>query len=65
MTNYQKAIKVRKECESKMNCHDCDNCNYYEDCRNSNYFIIYFYAPADESIEIISEVIKEEKWNVK
>lgn len=65
MTIYQKAIKVRKECESRNNCSDCDNCKYYEDCKNSNFFILYFFAPADESIEIISKVIIKEKWNVK
>ena len=62
MNIYQKAIKVRKECESRTN---CDDCKYYEDCKNSNFFIIYFYTPADESIEKISKVIKEEKWSVK
>ena len=65
MTIYQKAFKVKKECEYRVTCNDCDECNYYIDCKNSNYFILYFFAPADESIEKISKVIKEEKWNVK
>lgn len=59
MNIYQKAIKLRKECESKENCNDC---NYFINCKNSN---IIYYIPSDESIEKLSKAIKIEKWNVK
>lgn len=65
MTNYQKAIKVRKECKSRIHCNDCNKCKYYENCKNSNFFRLYFYTPVDENIETLSKVINEEKWNVK
>ena len=59
MTIYQKAIKIRKTCQSKIT---CEGCNYFSNCKNTNMF---FYSPAEESIEKISKIIKKEKWNVK
>ena len=59
MTIYQKAIKVRKICQSKIT---CEGCIYFNNCKNS---IKIFYSPADESIKTISKAIKDEKWNVK
>ena len=38
MTNYQKAIKVRKECETHR---ECENCPYKKHCLISD---ILFYA---------------------
>ena len=61
MNIYQKAIKVRKICESKIFCDGMDDCPYLENCKNS--YAIDF-APQDESIEILAKAIKEEKWNV-
>ena len=59
MTNYQKAIKIKKECESRKVCGDC---NYCFNCATTN---ILLYSPAFESIEVIAKAIKEEKWNIK
>ena len=59
MTNYQKAIIVRKECEKHS---ECKNCKYYNNCKK--WFHLRF-TPLDVTIKDLSEVIKEEKWNVK
>jgi hypothetical protein len=59
MTIYQKAIKVKKECESRKVCGDCIYCYY---CATTN---ILLYSPAFETIEVIAKAIEEEKWNVK
>lgn len=59
MTNYQKAIEVRKVCENREMCNDC---GYYYDCKRSR---ILHFSPACENIETIVKAIKEEKWNVK
>ena len=59
MTNYQKAIKVRKVCETHSACKDCKYYNYCKKC-----FHLRF-TPLDITIDDLSEVIKEEKWNVK
>ena len=59
MTIYQKAIKVRKECETQK---ACVNCSYDEDCLKSN---IIFFIPCTSNIKEIAKAIKEEKWNVK
>ena len=59
MTNYQKAIKVRKVCETQS---VCENCKYYNNCKK--WFYLRF-TPLDVSIKDLSGVIKEEKWNVK
>ena len=59
MTNYQKAIKVRKVCETQK---VCANCPYKEHCSKSN---ILFFEPSMEDLKDIAKAIKEEKWNVK
>ena len=59
MTIYQKAIKVRKECESQKG---CGNCPYDEDCLISN---IIFFIPSTSNIKEIAKAIVKEKWNVK
>ena len=59
MTIYQKAIKVRKECESQ---EVCVNCPYHKDCLNSN---IIFFIPCTSNIKEIAKAIVIEKWNVK
>ena len=59
MTIYQKAIKVRKVCESKRSCYICE---YYFSCKSSN---IILYTPVDESIKTVAKAIKKEKWNIK
>ena len=58
MTIYQKAIKLRKHCESKT---ICEGCNYMNMCKHS----IFFFKPANNDIETVAKAIKEEKWNVK
>ena len=58
MTNYQKAIKVRKQCESKKT---CEGCNYMNMCKYSS----FFFKPIDKNIETVARAIKEEKWKVK
>ena len=59
MTNYQKAIKVRKECETQK---VCANCTYKDQCSKSN---ILFFEPSMENIEDVAKAIVKEKWNVK
>ena len=59
MTTYQKAIKVRKECETHK---VCRNCSYKEDCFKSN---ILFFEPSLEDIKDVAKAIEIEKWNVK
>ena len=59
MTIYQKAIKVRKECETQK---VCVNCSYDEDCLKSN---IIFLIPSTSNIKEIAKAIVIEKWNVK
>ena len=59
MTNYQKAIKVRKVCINKMSCYECDYCL---SCYSSN---IIKYSPVNENIETVTKAIIEEKWKVK
>ena len=59
MTIYQKAIIVRKECETQR---ICENCKFYNNCKK--WFYLRF-TPLDVSIKELSELIKEEKWNVK
>ena len=59
MTNYQKAIKVRKECETQK---VCGNCPYREHCLKSN---ILFFEPNAEDLKEIAKAIVIEKWNVK
>ena len=59
MTIYQKAIKVRKECEVQK---VCENCPYKEDCLKS---IILFFNPTIEDVKEVAKAIVIEKWNVK
>ena len=59
MTNYQKAIKVRKECEEQK---VCGNCPYKEHCLKSN---ILFFEPSMEDLNEIAKAIVKEKWIVK
>ena len=59
MTNYQKAIKLRKYCETQS---VCERCKYYDYCKN--HFYIRF-TPLDVNIKDLVTVIKDEKWNVK
>ena len=59
MTNYQKAIKVRKECETHR---ECENCPYKEHCLKSN---IVIFEPIFYKLKVIARTIVIEKWNVK
>ena len=59
MTKYQKAIKVRKICETQS---VCERCKYYDYCKN--HFYLRF-TPLDVKIEHLSQVIDEEKWKIK
>ena len=59
MTTYQKAIKVRKECETQK---VCGNCPYKEHCLESN---IVFLEPSFQDLKEIAKAIVIEKWNVK
>ena len=59
MTKYQKAIKVRKTCDSRST---CKGCVYADNCFNTHYFI---FPPSDKNIKDIAEAIQEEKWKVK
>ena len=59
MTIYQKAIKVRKVCETRGT---CKNCPYREHCLKSN---IIFPDPISEDLKEIAKAIVIEKWNVK
>ena len=59
MTIYQKAIKVRKVCETQS---VCENCKYYNNCKKCFYLR---FTPLDVTINDLSEVIKKEKWNIK
>ena len=58
MNIYQKAIEVRKVCETKSKCEDC---KYYDNCKK--WFYLRF-TPLDVNIKDLAEVSKEEKWNV-
>ena len=59
MTIYQKAIKVRKECENHFLCTDC---LYKEHCLNSNIVLL---EPRFTDLKEIVKAIVLEKWNVK
>ena len=59
MNIYQKAIKVRKVCETK---EACNTCIYYNNCKK--YFYLRF-TPLDVNIKDLAKAIKEEKWKVK
>ena len=59
MTIYQKAIKVRKVCETQS---ECENCSYKKHCLVSD---ILFFEPSKEDLKEIAKAIVLEKWNVK
>ena len=59
MTNYQKSIKVRKDCETHKGCR---NCPYIEHCLKSNVLCL---SPSMENLKNITIAIVEEKWIVK
>ena len=59
MTIYQKAIKVRKVCDSMKTCKDCI---YAVNCINTHYLLS---PPSHKNLKDIAKAIKEEKWIVK
>ena len=59
MTIYQKAIKVRKVCETK---EACNTCIYYNNCKK---YFSFIFTPLDVNIKDLANVINEEKWKVK
>ena len=59
MTIYQKAIKVRKICESR---ESCVGCIYKSKCAKTG---ILLFTPAVEHLKDVAKAIKDEKWNVK
>ena len=59
MTIYQKAIKVKKECETHR---ECENCTYKKHCLISD---ILFFEPSKDDLKEIAKAIVIEKWNVK
>ena len=59
MTSYQKAIKVRKDCETRGT---CKNCPYKKHCLISD---ILFFEPSKEDLKEIAKTIVIEKWDVK
>ena len=59
MTNYQKAIKVRKVCETQS---VCERCKYFDNCKK--WFYLRF-TPLDVNIKDLASVIKDEKWIIK
>ena len=61
MTNYQKAIKVRKVCENTAICKGNNKCPYFDKCKVSE----LVNSPCFERIETIADVIIKEKWIVK
>ena len=62
MTNYQKAIKVRKTCENQNQCVGENECIYYKKCSKSK---IILFSPMDDNISTIAKAIKQEKWVIK
>lgn len=58
MTIYQKAIRIRKTCESK---DTCMTCKYHEKCIKSR----LIFMPRDESLKELAFIIEKEEWNVK
>ena len=59
MTIHQKAIRLIKECESRI---ICQGCPYYHDCKFSEILLL---SPTEEDIEDVIKAIKKEKWNVE
>ena len=61
MTNYQKAIKLRKVCENIAICKGDNICQYFDKCKVSE----LEKSPCFERIETLAVIIKKEKWNIK
>ena len=62
MNNYQKAIKVRRVCETQAFCSMSGyNCPYKDYSLNSN---IVFISPTFQDLKVIAKAIKEENWKV-
>ena len=59
MTSYEKALKVRKVCETQS---VCENCQYYIKCKKCFYLR---FSPLYVTIKDLTEIIKKEKWIVK
>ena len=62
MTNYQKAIKVKKICESLKECTGEKECPYLKYCKNSEYL---FFSPQFQDLPALARAIQIEKWIVK
>ena len=62
MTIFQKAIKVRKECEKHKKCNFNNNCPYNDYCMISSTLL---YSPMKENLKTLSKAIQLEKWKVK
>ena len=62
MTKYQKAIKVRKVCESREFCRSENQCPYFKHCSESEILID---LPIEYNLKDIVKAIKEEKWKIK
>ena len=62
MNNYQKAIKVREECEKHIECGIKNNCPYYDKCLKSD---ILIFPPETYDTKTIIKAIEEEDWNIK
>ena len=63
MTIYQKAIKVRKECEEHKKCNfNNNNCPYNDYCMISNTLL---YSPMKENLKTLAKAIQLEKWELK
>ena len=60
MTNYQKAIKVRKTCENIIDC--VNGCPYFNQCTTKK---LERFIPQNLKIEALARAIQVEKWNVK
>ena len=59
MTIYQKAIKVKKICESR---ELCKGCPYFNQCTIKK---LERFIPEKLKIEALAEAIQKEKWKVK
>ena len=63
MTIFQKAIKVRKECENHKKCNfNNNNCLYKDYCMITSTLL---YSPMKENLKTLSNAIQKEKWKVK
>ena len=62
MTIYQKAIKVKKICESLKECTGEKECPYFNQCTIKK---LKRFIPEKLKIETLAEAIQKEKWKVK